>query len=134
MKSTLFTLTLLSLGNSRANVTESEAQLLCGNLGVMKVPDGVDPKSVRTCREHPSIRDIQDVMRLEKRKCWYGRDAACSKKGRCFRTCDNGGTGAWCWTTVGGPLSDWNRCVRDRDCGRNDTCGGGGCKKCGCGC
>ncbi|KAF1734832.1 hypothetical protein CRV24_003751 [Beauveria bassiana] len=93
MKSTVLNRTLLALGLSRANVTESEAQLLCGNLGVMKVPDGVDPKSVRTCKEHPSIRDIQDVMKLEKRKC-----------------------------------------VRDRDCGRNDTCGGGGCKKCGCGC
>ncbi|KAK8146033.1 hypothetical protein G3M48_003661 [Beauveria asiatica] len=69
MKSIIFTLTSLALGLVRANVTENDAQLLCGNLGVMEVPDGVDPKSVRTCKEHPPIRDIQYVRKLQKRKC-----------------------------------------------------------------
>ncbi|KAM3434145.1 hypothetical protein MY4824_005604 [Beauveria thailandica] len=67
--SEVHTLTSLAIGLVRANVAENDARLLCGNLGVMEVADGVDTKSVRTCKEHPSIRDIQDVRKLQKRKC-----------------------------------------------------------------
>lgn len=124
----------LATALTRGDVSYAEAEAICGDLGVLDVPFDVDPYTVRACNEHPSIRET-DVLSLEKRKCWYGsRDSGCSKKGWCFRNCDNGGTGAWCWTTVGGPLDSWKSCKSDNECGRNDSCGGGGCKKCGCGC
>lgn len=123
---------------SRADVTQLEAESLCGDLGVMEVPEGIDPSTVRVCREHPDgisspeVESSADV--LQKRKCWRGRAVGCSKKGWCYRSCDNGGNGAWCWTTKGSPYGDWKGCRSHGDCSRDDPCSGGGCKDCGCGC
>jgi hypothetical protein len=136
MRSVIFVLlqaASLASALSRADVTQAEAEALCGDLGVMEVPEGVDASTVRACKEHPTFTGSPNPA-LEKRKCWYGQAVGCDRGGWCYRTCDNGGTGAWCWTTKGGPLGEWKSCGRDSDCSREDSCGGGGCKKCGCGC
>ncbi|ATY64232.1 hypothetical protein CCM_01491 [Cordyceps militaris CM01] len=120
-------------GLTRGDVTHTEAAALCGDLGVMEVPVGMDPYTVRACKEHPSSLETE-ALTLEKRKCWYGPPSGCSRQHWCYRSCDNGGQGSWCWTTVGSPLGAWKSCGRDEDCSPSDPCSGGGCKKCGCGC
>ncbi|OAA64979.1 hypothetical protein ISF_04389 [Cordyceps fumosorosea ARSEF 2679] len=101
----------------------------------MDVPDGVDPYAVRVCREHPvSALPPDERHALEKRGCFQGGGNGCSKSGWCFKRCDMNWSGPWCWTTKGGPLSDWKSCKRNRDCGSKESCGGGRCKDCGCSC
>lgn len=115
---------------SRADVTQQEAEALCGAMGVMEVPEGVDPSEVRVCKEHP---DTDDSNVLKKRQCWHGKDVGCSNSGWCYKSC-KGGHGAWCWSTVGSPWGNWKSCRRDWDCAKHDPCSGGNCAACGCGC
>ncbi len=119
---------------SRGDVSYAEAEALCGALGVMDVPEGVDPHTVRACREHP-VSARTDEHSLEKRACWHGKAVGCSKEGWCYKRCDRNWSGPWCWTTIdASPLSPWKGCKGDGDCSSKDTCAGGRCLECGCGC
>ncbi|KAM3500412.1 hypothetical protein MY11210_009521, partial [Beauveria gryllotalpidicola] len=103
----------LATALSRGDVSYAEAEALCGALGVMDVPEGVDSHTVRACREHPVSTETHS---LEKRACWQGKAVGCSKSGWCYKRCDKNWSGPWCWTTVNGPLSSWKSCKRDKDC------------------
>lgn len=147
----------LSLANFAvaARLFGAQAEAFCGDLGVMPIPQGADPNTVRTCLEHPlhgldlsaeMEADVQErsneVARrrsdpmdsLEKRSCWYGKPVGCTR-GYCWKSCGVPGTGLWCWTAKkddgSGP---WETCKGDGDCSGSMTCGGGGCKACGCSC
>ncbi|OAA57768.1 hypothetical protein ISF_07009 [Cordyceps fumosorosea ARSEF 2679] len=111
----------LATAQSRADVTETEAAEICGALGVMEVPAGVDPGTVRMCREHPTV--LEEVEKtLDKRRCWSTPKAGCSNSGWCYKICN--GKGGWCWTTWDGPSTSWRECFRDEHCTENHECGG----------
>ncbi|TQV97067.1 hypothetical protein V2A60_000286 [Cordyceps javanica] len=61
----------------------AEAETLCGALGVMEVPDGADPYTVRACKEHPSVLDDDASPSIAKRACWTDTPAVGCSKARC---------------------------------------------------
>lgn len=113
-----------------ARLSQADAEAYCGDLGVMPVPEGANPDNVRTCLEHP-LGSPKTPQILEKRDCWYGKKSGCSK-GYCWKTCGQGGQ--WCWTAQGDGSGPWVTCGSDGDCNESQSCGGGGCKACGCSC
>lgn len=132
---------------SAAKLSPEQAELICGNLGVMNatdLPEGVDPNAVRKCKEHPEgIAKGDDNLEgveldaLEKRKkpgCWFGNSVGCSRGGYCYKSCAQPGSGEWCWTAQNNGFGDWIKCKNNWDCRPTDQCGAGGCKTCGCGC
>ncbi|OAA73021.1 hypothetical protein LEL_08805 [Akanthomyces lecanii RCEF 1005] len=54
---------------SRGDVSYAEAEAACGDLGVMEVPVGVDPYTIRACKEHPTF-NTTDSSSLKRRECW----------------------------------------------------------------
>ncbi|KAM6509703.1 hypothetical protein FALCPG4_017350 [Fusarium falciforme] len=107
-----------------------------------------NPRNDTECGEHPDV--LENPFRyqentLEKRDCWYGRNAGCSKTGWCFHTCGNPSNGRWCWMAHSAGTGPWLSCGNDRDCinaeaTKNVGCGtrkdgfSTDCDGCGCSC
>lgn len=81
---------MLAIRGMTAPIAEDE----CGDLGVMQVPESVDPSTVRKCFEHPlsntavSSRDEENsTNQLFKRACWFGAQSGCIN-GHRWKRCD----------------------------------------------
>jgi hypothetical protein len=134
MKTAVITI-IATLGLAAAEYRPSgvEARDLCGDLGVMAVPEGVDPDSVRLCLEHPAgpIAERQ----ADARACEPIYEPTGCDGGYCWKRCGaDSNSGEWCWTAENGGHGDWITCSGPSDCLAAGDCGIGDCDSCGCSC
>jgi hypothetical protein len=110
----------------------TSAASTCGNLGVMavdasKLPAGVDPKKIRTCRDHPTGITPNPIANakqgLDKRN-WGAGGFGCAS-GFCWTRCS--AWGGRCWSAFNHGFGEWAGCGGDWDCGGAGLGCGRGC-------
>ncbi|KAF4458860.1 IDI-2 precursor [Fusarium albosuccineum] len=128
----------------------SSPEAKCSALGVMDwskedLPDYVDSKNLRKCREHPA-NTISPNKRadspLQERTCIPPGDKeiwGCDEEtGYCWQNCGKVREGEWCWEAFNYGRGAWSNCKKHDDCffntERGTRCSIGSCKSCGCGC
>ncbi|KAL4927031.1 uncharacterized protein BDV17DRAFT_292924 [Aspergillus undulatus] len=105
---------------SALSAAASAAAAECEGMGgVMKVPEGADSTTVRTCKEHPltpsdgapSYPNHPD----DTQKFYFAAPDGCDNK-YCWKACGSDGDGKRCWLAYSGGTGQWTQCRSWEDC------------------